>query len=462
MRAANGTAAETVVGNHKPWASGRWWVAPLLFALVVVLPTGPVGAAIGTPTSIGTGTSTTTGATLAFNASANVSVGNTVIVTFTMLGSSGTPVTCADTKLNTYIKDADSVSAGMRTVIFSSTITTAITTTPTTTITITHPSVQYKLAAAIQVSGLSTLGRFDKSNTSTGSSVTPSATLASATTTAAELLIGSFGIDDRNTTFGAGTGYTAFGVHNTGTNPGITHAAEYRIVSSTSAYSASGTTQNAAWSAGIAAYTACGSGVVDTGEQCDQGAANGTAGSCCSATCTFVAAATTCRASAGQCDVAETCTGSSATCPTDAFRSGATICTGASQAGACDNDAADHCLGTANTCVDVFQAPTLTCRASGGQCDVAETCTGSSGACPANAFRSGATICTGASQAGACDNDAADHCSGTANTCVDVFQANTLTCRASAGQCDVAETCTGSSGACPANAFQSEIGRAHV
>src|SRR5437867_1237260 len=124
---------------------------------------------------------------------------------------------------------------------------------------------------------------------------------------------------------------------------------------------------------------------------------------------------------------------------------------GASQGGACDNDAADHCTGTSNTCVDVFQSSTFVCRASAGQCDVAETCTGSSGACPADGFAASTTSCTGASQGGACDNDAADHCTGTSNTCVDIFQSSTFVCRASAGQCDVAETCTGSSGACPAD-----------
>src|SRR5207249_1705554 len=118
------------------------------------------------------------------------------------------------------------------------------------------------------------------------------------------------------------------------------------------------------------------------------------------------------------------------------------------------DDAADHCAGTSNTCVDAFQTSSVTCRADAGQCDVAETCTGTSGACPADAFEANTVACTGASQGGTCDDDAADRCSGTANTCVDGFQASSVTCRADAGQCDVAETCTGTSGACPADAFE--------
>src|SRR5438093_3222861 len=91
----------------------------------------------------------------------------------------------------------------------------------------------------------------------------------------------------------------------------------------------------------------------------------------------------------------------------------------------------------------------------GGQCDVAERCTGTSGACPADVFASSATSCTGTSQGDTCDNDAADHCTGTSNVCVDVFQSSSFVCRTSAGQCDVAESCTGTSGACPADGFAS-------
>src|SRR5205814_8183018 len=118
----------------------------------------------------------------------------------------------------------------------------------------------------------------------------------------------------------------------------------------------------------------------------------------------------TCGRSAGQCDVAETCTGTAGACPADGFASASTSCTGASQGGACDNDAADHCTGTGNACVDVFRAASFTCRASAGECDVAETCTGTAGACPVDGFASASTSCAGASQGGACDNDAADHC----------------------------------------------------
>src|SRR5438046_3483706 len=97
-------------------------------------------------------------------------------------------------------------------------------------------------------------------------------------------------------------------------------------------------------------------------------------------------------------------------CRSDGFASASTSCTCASQGGGCDNDAADHCMGTGSSCVDVFQAASHTCRASAGQCDVAETCTGTSGACPVDGFASASTGCTGASQGDVCDKDRSEEC----------------------------------------------------
>src|SRR5206468_3948944 len=147
-----------------------------------------------------------------------------------------------------------------------------------------------------------------------------------------------------------------------------------------------------------------------------------------------------------QCTNQDTCNGSGS-CTDNGFKSSATLCTGTSQAGTCDNDAADHCTGTSAVCVDVFKASSVTCRNSVGQCDVAETCTGTSGPCPANVFASSATGCTGAAQAGACNNDAADHCSGTATSCVDVFQSSSTSCTGASqgGTCDndASDHCSG-------------------
>ena len=83
----------------------------------------------------------------------------------------------------------------------------------------------------------------------------------------------------------------------------------------------------------------CGNGVVDPAEECDDGAANGTLGSCCTSTCDFEAGGTACRLAAGECDVAETCSGSDGKCPTDGVQVGGVGCT--DDGNACTDDICD-------------------------------------------------------------------------------------------------------------------------
>src|SRR3989442_4080336 len=102
------------------------------------------------------------------------------------------------------------------------------------------------------------------------------------------------------------------------------------MVAATNAYKARARITSQHWAADIATYKAdanCGNGIVDGGEDCDQGASNGTAGSCCSASCRFAPSTTVCRAAANECDLTDSCTGSSATCPADAVKAAGTACT---------------------------------------------------------------------------------------------------------------------------------------
>jgi len=99
-----------------------------------------------------------------------------------------------------------------------------------------------------------------------------------------------------------------------------------------------------------------------------------------------------------------------------------------------------------------FKPAGTECRASGGECDVAESCTGSTATCPADVRKPGTTVCR--ASAGLCD--VAESCTGSSNTCpADGFVARGTQCRASAGVCDVAESCTGTAAACPADAVVS-------
>src|SRR5438874_1917498 len=113
----------------------------------------------------------------------------------------------------------------------------------------------------------------------------------------------------------------------------------------------------------------CGNGVIDPGEDCDDG--NQVNGDCCSSNCKFEPATTLCRPAAGPCDVADFCTGTSAACPSDAKKK--SVCRAA--AGPCD--VAERCDGTHDTCpADAFKSADTECRAAAGVCDTAESCTG--------------------------------------------------------------------------------------
>jgi hypothetical protein len=95
----------------------------------------------------------------------------------------------------------------------------------------------------------------------------------------------------------------------------------------------------------------------------------------------------------------------------------------------------------------VFVRPSAVC--GNAVVEPGEACDG--GACCTSrcAFASSETTCTGTSNGGPCD-DTSDRCSGTANTCVDRFL--TTMCRRTAGECDAAEVCTGTTGSCPPDA----------
>jgi alpha-tubulin suppressor-like RCC1 family protein len=96
-----------------------------------------------------------------------------------------------------------------------------------------------------------------------------------------------------------------------------------------------------------------------------------------------------------------------------------------------------------------FKTSAVECRASAGVCDLAESCTGLSATCPADAKSTAECRAS----AGVCD--VAESCDGIGNSCPnDLFKSSSVECRTSAGECDVAESCTGSSATCPIDAFK--------
>ncbi len=184
-------------------------------------------------------------------------------------------------------------------------------------------------------------------------------------------------------------------------------------------------------------WAKCGDGIVNAGEQCDDG--NAVNGDCCSNSCHFESAATVCRAAVGECDAAETCTGNSPTCPTNGLSPSGTMCT--DDGNPCT---ADRCNGVSTACQHPFGNAGTVCRAAVAECDVSEACTGVSSTCPADGKRGSGTACS--DDGNACT---LDRCDGVSNTCQHPAGNAGATCRAAGGECDLAEVCTGASSTCP-------------
>ncbi len=206
---------------------------------------------------------------------------------------------------------------------------------------------------------------------------------------------------------------------------------------------------NSVWTLNVTSN--CGNGVINAGETCDQGAANGLSTSCCTSFCQRRANGEICRPTAAFCDLFEVCSGLSGECPADAFEPSFVLCRAAS--GVCD--AAEFCTGSGPNCPgDGVQSSSTPCRAgSGDLCDPTENCNGVAKTCPSDVVSSGGTPC----RSGSGDScDATETCTGTPGAACppDDAPGNAGdTCRIGSGDaCDATETCTGTPGApCPAN-----------
>lgn len=93
-----------------------------------------------------------------------------------------------------------------------------------------------------------------------------------------------------------------------------------------------------------------------------------------------------------------------------------------------------------------FEPATTLCREPAFECDVAEFCTGASGLCPEDALAEAGTACS--DDGSPCTTDLCDE----AGACAHMAGNAGVTCRVSAGACDVEEHCDGSQPACPADA----------
>ena len=176
----------------------------------------------------------------------------------------------------------------------------------------------------------------------------------------------------------------------------------------------------------------CGDGSLNPGEGCDDG--NPSDGDGCSRSC--------------EVEVGFACSGQPSLCSAicgDGLVRGMEACDSGSDEGG------DCCSSSCQ-----FEGSSTVCRIAVGPCDLAETCTGSSSACPADAKSS--ALCRAA--AGECD--AAESCDGVSDTCPDNGFASDTPCRVSAGACDRTEVCDGSGATCPSDAKSTALCRAAV
>jgi len=128
---------------------------------------------------------------------------------------------------------------------------------------------------------------------------------------------------------------------------------------------------------------------------------------------------------------------------------------GPSYAEQCDAGALTGTPASCCTATCTLRNAGAACRPAAGPCDSGETCSGVSGACPADAFAPPAVLCRAASAGEACDVD--DYCDGGSAGCpADAVAASGTPCRAAAGVCDVRETCDGVATACPADSVVSD------
>jgi cysteine-rich repeat protein len=178
----------------------------------------------------------------------------------------------------------------------------------------------------------------------------------------------------------------------------------------------------------------CGNGVLDPGEQCDDG--NVDNGDCCSAFCRFESSGGACpddgsSCTTDQCDGAGSCIHTSKpsgaaclddgnACTTDQC-DGAGTCThsGKPSGTACLDDGntctTDQC-NSAGTCVHAPGNPGVACRAAGA-CQVAATCTGTSAVCPPNSSQPDGTPCDDGNVCTSGDVCSGGLCVGTPGAC---------------------------------------------
>ncbi len=213
------------------------------------------------PTLLGTqATGNSTASSLA-QTGVTVATGNTIFVTIAMDAVAST-VTVTDNGSggsNTYTNDADATNGsgtnGVRTLVFSAPVTHALS---SGTITINVSSSVNIAASFFSFNGLVSPSPKDQFHTAIATSSAPNSGATATTTQVDEVLIGAMGLEDRNATITAGSPFINLTASSAGggqSSNSLLMQPEYRIVSATSAYTASGSSSSSMpWAADIVTY----------------------------------------------------------------------------------------------------------------------------------------------------------------------------------------------------------------
>src|SRR5438552_369045 len=433
----------------------RRTVATLALALLFGLAACEARAGIAFVKNVGTATGNNIGTSITITLASGVSVaaGNSVILSFVGADVAGA-YSATDSAGNAYGADVQGARSGtVRTVILSAHNVNALA--GGSTITVTFPSTSNRRAVtANEFSGLAKTGTFDQSHTGNANSGTADSGFTATTTQAAELLFGAIGVagaaSDTFTAGNDGHGGTYTALTRVNSGGSIFYIApEYEVVAAANTYKATATITSQNWAADIATYKA--------DSNCGNG--SGDSGEDREQGPANRAAGSCCSASCRFQPSTTVCRAAANECDV------ADSCTGSSAtcpadtvkaAGTACTDDGNPC--TTDVCDGTVGAPACThpagnagaaCRAAAGECDVAETCDGSSTACPTDLFKASGTTCT--DDGNVCTSDV---CNGTSATCTHPAGNPGAVCRAAAGECDAAETCTGTSTTCPADAKQ--------
>jgi hypothetical protein len=180
-------------------AGGSGWASSFWAANMVTCRT----AEVSTPVAIGTATSTASGTTITVSVpAAGVAVNNTVIVSIAM-DPSAASVGVTDARGNTYTADEDVTNGtgtmGVRTLVFSARVTTALQRADLITVTF-GSAVVGKAVSAAYFNGLVAASRVDQTTAATGASITPSSGNTATTLQPDELVYGAIGAEETTTT----------------------------------------------------------------------------------------------------------------------------------------------------------------------------------------------------------------------------------------------------------------------